>query len=330
MGKAFGAPLTSSVREHNNSRGGYMSRKFRKSTKPFIVLTIILLLFCVFSPLSADVSTPVANSTNPRSSLISQAKDIMNILFFLVVGTIAILSYLQARKTIFTPLKTEIFKLQLNLFEEIFAYFDHHKKQHFIDSFDFRKIFKINMNFLFNSYTAFFFKDEIQVDKEKEKQLKAEVPIMNMAFKYADRFEKTDDGIILDLSNLKTYIQNPEDRLSEWLKHEYVMIHFTNNFQTQMDQLDKFISSPLVPSDIKNLIREFQVAAYHNIHAMAEVLTEASKELPEKYKTADDLMKASTSWIWNKYVGKQTSLEDISDRIYTNINNYLNTDNLLK
>ncbi|MFQ2043355.1 hypothetical protein [Aeromonas sp. s11] len=51
------------------------------------------------------------------------AKDIVNIMFFVAMAFLALLSYLQARKTIFQPIKTEIFKYQLKAFEEVIGHF---------------------------------------------------------------------------------------------------------------------------------------------------------------------------------------------------------------
>ena len=45
----------------------------------------------------------------------SDLKDFFNIVFFLTVSIVAVLSYLQARKTLFSPIKTEIFKLQIEV-----------------------------------------------------------------------------------------------------------------------------------------------------------------------------------------------------------------------
>ena len=55
------------------------------------------------------------NCVSEISSGITMAKDAANFVFFLVAGTIAILSYLQAKKTLFAPIRTETFKLQYTL-----------------------------------------------------------------------------------------------------------------------------------------------------------------------------------------------------------------------
>ncbi len=69
-----------------------------------LILTSLIIVICLAS---------VKIIKEGMMQEVAIVKDIVNILFFLTVGTIGILSYLQAKKTIFTPLKTEIFKYQL-------------------------------------------------------------------------------------------------------------------------------------------------------------------------------------------------------------------------
>jgi hypothetical protein len=254
----------------------------------------------------------------------------MNIIFFLVIGLLGILSYLQARKTIFTPLKTETFKLQLTVFQDIFQYFDHHKKDLYILSFDSPKIFKINSSLLINKYAETFFKDEIQISKEKTAQMIAEAPFMKMSIKHIDKINITDDGRRFDFANINIDVQDHSARLAEWLKYEYIMIRYTIYFENQMDQLANYISSPLIPSNVKRLLREFQTAVESNLNIMAEVLTDAAKELPQKYPSADAFLNIEMSWAWNMFIDKRIDLEPISDKIYQQINDYLNIDKLLR
>ena len=44
-------------------------------------------------------------------------KDFFQIIFFCVVITVTILSYLQAKKSLFTPIKSETFKMQIKAFD---------------------------------------------------------------------------------------------------------------------------------------------------------------------------------------------------------------------
>lgn len=267
---------------------------------------------------------------NSLAPIVTLIKDIVNIIFFIAVGIMGVLTYLQAKKTIFMPIRTETFKLQLKLFEDIFAFIEENNRDLFINTFEYRKIFKINAWFLLDVYAETFFAGKIEINKDMRNQMLAEAPIINMAFKHKDKIESTDDGLILDVSYAKNKAKDSTDKLADWKQYEYVAVHITNHFQGQMDQLGRFISSPLLPNKIKALVREFQVGAYRNLHIMAEVFTEAAKELPTKYPSPESLLNANRSWIWNMFIEKRVRLEELSDKIYDHINEYLNTERLLK
>lgn len=98
-------------------------------------------------------------------------KDFFQILFFCVAITVTILSYLQAKKTLFTPIKTEIFKMQIKSFEEILAFFQSKTETDFTHQFDFDFIVAANFRIMFTDYIRTFFKDEIEVNDEAMKEL---------------------------------------------------------------------------------------------------------------------------------------------------------------
>lgn len=77
------------------------------------------------------------------------------------MGVIAILSYLQARKTLFSPIKTEIFKVQIEEFKSVLAFFNKRSSTDFDNDFDFHKIMEVNALRMQHSYVQLFFKDVI-------------------------------------------------------------------------------------------------------------------------------------------------------------------------
>lgn len=266
---------------------------------------------------------------NIYSLSISEAKDIINIIFFVVVGCVGVLSYLQAKKSIFTPIKTETFKIQLRIFDEIFNYLDKHNKQSFIDGFDYRKILKINATIAIHDYAKIFFPGKFFFNNNYIEQIKKEAPYWNASPKYIEKFANLINSEKLDFNmNIDPNAEN-KVKLEEWSKFEFVMTRITGNFQNQMDILDSFISSPVIPISIKELIREFQVSAYKNIHLIAGVITELAKEFPQKYPNKEALLDVDTMWIWNSFNQKRIRLEGISERIHKEINRYLNIENLL-
>lgn len=62
---------------------------------------------------------------------------------------------------------------------------------------------------------------------------------------------------------------------------------------------------------------------------IGDILTEVSKELPEKYPDEDALKQATVSWIHNRYNTKFKQLEPLAGEIEAFIRKYLGTDSLL-
>lgn len=89
--------------------------------------------------------------------MIDQVKDIANIVFFVTMSVIALLSYLQARKTIFSPIKTEIFKLQIETFNKVISFFNRTGQSSFDELFDFHGLFEFNAERMQRTYTNLFF-----------------------------------------------------------------------------------------------------------------------------------------------------------------------------
>jgi hypothetical protein len=53
----------------------------------------------------------------------SFGRDITQTLFFIAVGTVTVLTYLKAKRTILQPIRTETFKEQLRAFTEVLRLF---------------------------------------------------------------------------------------------------------------------------------------------------------------------------------------------------------------
>jgi hypothetical protein len=59
-------------------------------------------------------------------------------------------------------------------------------------------------------------------------------------------------------------------------------------------------------------------------------LTEVAKELPEKYPDKDSIIKADTSWIWNRYNKKIKYFEPHADNLTDYLREYLTIESLLE
>jgi hypothetical protein len=91
----------------------------------------------------------------------SIAQGIVQIAFFVTTGIVAILSYIRAKKTLFQPLRTEVFKEQLKTLRKILDQFEGKGEVALRDDFGFPELIHINTISLLDSYAICVLKQNI-------------------------------------------------------------------------------------------------------------------------------------------------------------------------
>ncbi len=307
-----------------------MEKPFSFNLKVLVLLCFVIIL-SHFTILSIFAQNPPGQSSvsTPASSAISIFKDFVNILFFIIIGILAILSYLQARKTLFTPIKTETFKLQLQIFEDILLYFDQHDPADLDDSFDFQKILNLNAELLLLDYVNNFFPGQWDTKEQRDKIIR-ENPYAEISLEYSVDFVLIDSHVNNEEDKSKPLLTNPAVILAKWQKYEYGVIHYSEKCKQQFERLKKFRTSPLVPAKLKKLILDLESEADENLECMRSVLTDAAKEFPEKYPSLEEVKTSQFFWINNRYIDKRYLMDESAGKILDFINNYLNIEGLLK
>jgi len=303
-----------------------MKRNFVFASVFHLLQSATLLLASTACAATNIVEAPQTTS----STMLSTTKDIVNIVFFIVMGSLAILSYLQARKTLFTPIKTETFKLQLKIFEELLLYFENIRTTSLDHVFDIEKIFQLNTMHLMDKYVTTFLKNEVKLDEEKRNERYKDLIGGIIGKKDMEDWELVDDYIEKDKPEPMPELKNPAVILAKWQKYRHTPIEYTAKFSNEREQLERFIASPLLPESLKEHLRTFQEGVDNNLLTVGTILTEAAKELPEKYPTAKEIVKSQSYWLWHRYVRKRTLLEEETKKILDFITDYLNVESLVK
>lgn len=308
-------------------------------TLRILTLLILLTAFAIAQPPQASAPSSPSPSPKPTTtpppapgyvSNIVVIKDAANIAFFLITSVLAILTYLQARRTIFTPFRTEAFKLQLKAFEDVLVFFEKHPTMSIDDEFDFNAIVHFNTLKLMDAYAFQFFHDEIDIEAVKKARGPASEQIVGA---------RVSKNFMQKHFELPTHSKedtppadhptNPAIILARWQEYEHGMIEFTKRFQEASDRLRRFKVSPLLPRELKNRIEAFEKVVSENLSAVGTVMTEVAQKLPDKYPTTDSLKKADLSWIWNLYNRKRVQLAESRNSILSFLTDYLQIDTLL-
>lgn len=259
-------------------------------------------------------------------------KGIANIFFFLTVGIIGILSYFQARKTLFSPIKTEIFKLQIDAFQDVLGFFHKNQNRDFDKIFGFHEIVNINALYLRQAFIELFFKDKIQTNKDFLDDLKKKS--YGRVYKLEEDLEELSDIVAgselmkKELEDKK--IEDPSLKLATWNNYKPSGVIFTKQYSEAKNIISNIAASPLLPRELKDLIYQFIDDVDHNLGLIREVLIDASKELPLKYKTVDDVIKMNLIWVWNLYNDRRKDLAMKSEEILNFVNEYLKIKDIMK
>lgn len=214
----------------------------------------------------------------------STFKDIVSVILSIVVGTIAILSYLQARKTLFSPIKTEIFKLQVELFREIMTFFQNKSEYDLLKSFDSDGLVYYNSLQMLSTYSLDYLDSPFQYAKKIEEGKSKDIACIRYSQKAAEKYltpiehqrPKKNDA-----SQSRPHKQKMT--LTEWNKVEHDMLIVTTKHDLCRKTIEHFLSSPLLPQKLRDEIKNFDDSLEQNLVLLASVFTECYKELPRAF-----------------------------------------------
>lgn len=252
-------------------------------------------------------------------------RDCFQILFFAVVATITILTYLAARKTVLQPIRTEIFKEQLKLFSELLTMFTGRGEFELREDFGFDKALRANATRLLDVYATHFF--DMKFDENKRPYSRHQCPhtlIPESCLEDASLY------LVPDPSERKKETGTPDTKAAMWANFKFDVLSIPKEFTAKEQELERMISSPLIPKQLAQLLKEYVALARRNLTALRPVLTGCATELPEKYPNLDVMKKASVAWINNAYNKKFRELEPKAKEINSFLRGYFKVESIME
>jgi hypothetical protein len=262
--------------------------------------------------------------------MIETIKNLANILFFAIVSIVTVLSYFHARKTLFAPIRTETFKLQLNAFQEVLLYFQNKSESDFLDASDLNRIVSLNVLEMADSYVSAFFQIKIDADKRKKDLEPLVGGIVSKEYLLKETFQIANASTPVVKPALEgKKITNPTLILANWQTYERGMVHFTKEYQDQVKELDRLAASPLLPKALREYIGEFRKVQFENLELVGKVVTECAKRMPDHFPNASDMQEFSATWVWNEFNCQRRHFEPLAKQILDYINNYLKVEEIM-
>lgn len=273
------------------------------------------------------VPTEIAASAN---TWIDGLKSVTQIVFWVVIATLAILTYLRARKTLLQPLRTEIFKVQLEEMKSILSLFVGRGEIELRAHFAFDHALQANTARMYDEYAYTFF--DVETDHERRPYGDGSCPGMRVSEKSFEKYGEVMDGHLKD-DEARTNdpeARDPRVRAALWNEYGHGTIHIPKAFLDMQQRITDLLENPMLPSGCVELLKDYLSTAEQNLGTIETVLTEAAEEMPSKYPSLDDLSKSTYYWIHTRYVRESTDLKPKADAIVGFVRAHYDVDTLLR
>ena len=248
--------------------------------------------------------------------------------YYVVIGGVAILTYLSAKKTLFQPLRAEVFKSQLISMQEIFDMLVGKQEHELGDKFHFDLALNFNTLQLYDEFA----KDYFNVKREYENDV---APYMLHPKKIiSEEYLLSTSTLVTEHTRTETkdrdFIKEPTIVATKWINYKYEITTIPNQMDEALDELRRIYSNPLLPKDLTLLLVKLERRINDNVSAITELLSDIGKDLPTKYPNLDELRKSDFAWIQNEYIERFEKIEPISAEIVKYIRNYLGSDKIFE
>jgi hypothetical protein len=247
---------------------------------------------------------------------------VVQILFWITAGTLAVLTYRQARKSLFQPLRVEVFKYQVELLTQVNALLALKQETELRQFFDFDAVLAWNSRVLMEAYAWTTFTAQPPpgggvLDSNREVLIGALISLP--LDEYVELVAAPEAGN----ENKKP---REEPTKAEWSDYRHGAIHITRNYSDAVSTVEALIRNPLLPEGLRPLLEELLEAVSANILAVGTAMDEVASQLPISYPSLAAVQSSELSWVQNTWNSKATTLEPIADRIVQWARSYLQTD----
>jgi hypothetical protein len=246
--------------------------------------------------------------------------NVTQVLFYITLGVVTVLTYRQAKRTILQPLRTEVFKIQLEELTKVLSLFVGKDEVTLLRHYDLERIFDANCVMMLDRYAAVQF--DVEVDRDESPYRLSDFPYARVR---AEFLEVVDDYISQDEGP-----RSEEPKGEPWDTYQHGTVVSSTEFVEARKELTGLLESPVLPSKCATLIEEFVDTLDEYVGGLDRFLTSVSTELPEKYPTLDLLQRAELYWLENLYREEAPKLKPKADPIVRFIRHYYGSDDLLE
>lgn len=250
--------------------------------------------------------------------------------FWIVVGSVTVLTYRHARRTVLQPLRTEFFKHQIEELAEVLQYFIGLDETALRERADYKSVFDANVIKMFDSYAIASF-GLAPKDFEARPYAHKYCPRSIFRMRKGEDFPYLRHVEPVDAPEGEERPRPDRDRHAEAWKSGYrhYEIHVSRGFGEFEEKMKIFSRNPYMPLACVSAIEATLKAIQKNLFTLADVIEECSSKMAKFYPTEEELGKANTAWIHNVWNGKMEKLDSHADAVILSAREHLASDGFL-
>lgn len=242
----------------------------------------------------------------------SKIKDSIEIMYYIVFSLIALITYLSAKKTIFLPLKSEVYKYQIEELEKLYRYLVTNELISGLEANCYMNIAKIIEDYIVIKKWSNHLIDNVEFSKK-----------IGSAIIFD---EYKEDEIMF----LKSEEKNKKNEIINWQEYKIKRIIISKKFEIEEEKIESFISSPFLPTTLLVKIKELDAEIKNINYSLKEYLTELLVKIPLKVEKDDD-MKENLDMFYSillEEVNLEGKISIKRTEIQKIIRRYLNSDSI--
>jgi hypothetical protein len=207
----------------------------------------------------------------------TKAKDVAQIVFWGVASCIALLTYINARKGILQPIRTEIFKAQLSSLKAVETLFRSKQEHQLRDDIAFSTILTINAQ---NTLSAF-----------------AKV-IYGVTYSDSAPRMRVGDGWRPLESSIADALQNhswlsedlPRDEREDfWRRYQIHGLTIPLEHKSGIDRIAALMNDPVLPSELKVAMEDYISTIRLNVDRVQHVFNECAPHMRQRFSTLESI-----------------------------------------
>lgn len=261
---------------------------------------------------------------------VSATKDWVQTVFLMVGSILATLTYVNARSGVLQPLRTEVFKKQIEAISIVQQHFGSKSELELRDDIFFMTFVEINASKLLEDFSKVVLKHKY-IPKNRNKNVEGQIG-------YGWRPLNPGVRQYLNDASWFTPSKSEAERREFWNSYCLPGLAVPKEMNESREVIRRLSQNPFLPSRIAKSIEEYLRTITQIESLLIEVLIELVVELPARYTDAEQLQVIIDGtlpeyWIYNKFNSRlvkssDLSLKNAADRIIDEVRKHLGIDQL--